>query len=239
MLRRSTALPQTGFTLIELLVVIAIIAVLASLLLPALSKAKNRAQQSVCFSNLHQIGIATALYLDENQNRMPWIPDEELQLTPPVDTAGKRYARMGSFMPLYQAYLPDTKVWASPPVRSVSTNSWLAHFLGPWQVNQRQDPVQGVAHYLSDKLGEVDSSKSRYLRGESPETCATRRGTSVSEEEWLMSPFFEKGWWAGFHPVWSVGQSVPPPRGWSAHRGGRNQLYLDLHAAWVRKDIDR
>jgi prepilin-type processing-associated H-X9-DG protein len=54
-----------------------------------------------------------------------------------------------------------------------------------------------------------------------------------------MSPFFEKGWWAGYHQAWTIGNSVPPAKGWSAHNGGRNQLYLDLHAAWVRKDIDR
>ena len=53
-----------------------------------------------------------------------------------------------------------------------------------------------------------------------------------------MSPFFEKPWWARFKDQWTVGSSVPPAGGWSAHNGGRNQLYLDLHASWVRKNID-
>ena len=62
---------QRGFTLIELLVVIAVIAILASLLLPALGRAKAQARATACLSELRQLGVGCALYAGDNQDTLP------------------------------------------------------------------------------------------------------------------------------------------------------------------------
>jgi prepilin-type N-terminal cleavage/methylation domain-containing protein len=66
---------KRGFTLIELLVVIAVLGILAALLLPAFGRAKEKGRSTMCLSNLHQVGIALQLYVQDSQNKLPTMFD--------------------------------------------------------------------------------------------------------------------------------------------------------------------
>lgn len=88
---KRTPAPQQAFTLIELLVVIAIITILAALLLPALSSAREKGRRAVCISNARQIGIAIQMYSQENNGQIPYGPK-----APPYTNPSNFYPSTGA-----------------------------------------------------------------------------------------------------------------------------------------------
>jgi prepilin-type N-terminal cleavage/methylation domain-containing protein/prepilin-type processing-associated H-X9-DG protein len=83
--RDCDGMKRIGFTLIELLVVIAIIAILAALVLTGMTRAKESGRSAACLSNLHQIGVALQLYVQDNGDRLPVMRDRLAGTNQPPD----------------------------------------------------------------------------------------------------------------------------------------------------------
>jgi prepilin-type N-terminal cleavage/methylation domain-containing protein/prepilin-type processing-associated H-X9-DG protein len=106
-----------GFTLIELLVVVAIIAMLISILLPNLQRARRKARDTVCISNLHQLGLNATFYMRDNDGQLPYILGTDRYGNGPNNAPFRQYHQIFCLWP----YFKDLSVYICPNAADVNS----------------------------------------------------------------------------------------------------------------------
>lgn len=154
---------KRGFTLIELLVVIAIIGILASLLLPALNRAKATARRTGCVSNLKQVNLAIRFYADDASDGLPVLPDPN----PYPNGVGAYYKELvKGYLGLKGVTSSNESVFICPSDRTVHTQ--IQHAFTSYTFNGYETDPLSIPRITGQKLSAIKSPTKAVLAGEFP-----------------------------------------------------------------------
>lgn len=240
---------RKGFTLIELLVVIAIIAVLAAILFPVFARAKAKALEASCLSNLKQIGTAMEMYTQDSRDKYPPFmayrgkPASQVKLGEfdalPYSVAG--------LIPILYPYTKDVRIWMCPAGAKRDRNKNPPPGTFPRTVVgwvRMEDGSYASTNYISFPLNPSGSTSGADYPVEQSENSAL--GRTASECMDLMGGFFSPGgklyneypnpkWNNRFIQDGYTKHYGPNKDGvWQPHFESNVILYFDCHAAIVR-----